>query len=1005
MQNSTPASSCRSGKDAEVGPLEEQSSTERPTGDGKTDVSWEPGSTAAGEGRGTGGLSEAAGGQPRRCSAGEGANGGAGVKADLEEGADPERDQGPQKEEPKKPSTLSFIHKLYSMIEDPATDSFIWWHANGSNFLVRPNEAFIRNLSNYFKHANIASFIRQLNMYGFHKVDSTYHQSEIEENGKAGEEHKTRDGAPMAEKTAEGDDASGEGTEAPGNEHIGVEAHVKDEKEADSLSTGKEGKLPNHQRSKPKSKVTRIGCQIWEFKHSSGIFKRNNVADLNKIKRRSFRNSMNDREGSMKFTYDIPPNLPNGTETYTGNHIHPIPSQPLVSVVHSDFPQAQQPVVNPMTVQNIPQQIPISHLQPQHQPPMNTGGQDMNDDHSNMVTQAKLDLLEQDRQNIFIQLKDLQHSNSNILSRCNELAHKTDELFKINEIYKDEILNINQDFVSALNVIKDKYLQLSSNTQHADISVDIENIISKIVQRNAYCDSQVRNIMYHHSMTYSMDQYGNPAYLQNSDNSQNISFNRSTDQLPPQQNSGYGTPSNRLSVTPSHSSNAQSLSTPQSQSHSQERHGSTVSQNMHTVNQQQFTASTAQRNLSNASVTSNPYFNSGYSNGSTFAHVQDYMYKQQQPYSPQYIQPNNQAPILQPPPTAKPNHVVSYTKSSSVSALAQPRSQLNTSATGSFSGSSTSNPPQQQSYGTTAVLTQQTNLNICEESPFLHKDIRYNVSLSSRRSRNPSIYDPLQPNPLQQPQAVPVAPQVAAVPTNQPSNGVLPAGVVSFYHVNPIVNGYSNPDPNAITRQYSASHMYSPVTNTGSPTGPNSKNDHDITASPRSSNNNSNPRKYSTPNNSRNYVNNNIISPTYKNENAIPHKNVTGYSSLNGSRHGSRHGSANNLGWNMTDLRSSSVSNLKSPDGRSRNSSFTISHSTATSNLADNYKSKKASKEVYSNKNAGNLTTNNTAKHSEKGASDERGGTGSKVLSNEERKRNTETTHEIDPAQRKKIKN
>ena len=65
-----------------------------------------------------------------------------------------------------------FIHKLYDMLEDPTLTLLIWWTPpKFDSFCIQPGEGFSRALGQYFKHANALSFIRQLNMYGFHKVN------------------------------------------------------------------------------------------------------------------------------------------------------------------------------------------------------------------------------------------------------------------------------------------------------------------------------------------------------------------------------------------------------------------------------------------------------------------------------------------------------------------------------------------------------------------------------------------------------------------------------------------------------------------------------------------------------------------------------------------------------------------------------------------------------------------------------------------------------------------
>ncbi|QHS76242.1 Sfl1p [Saccharomyces paradoxus] len=171
---------------------------------------------------------------------------------------------------PRPPQNAIFIHKLYQILEDDSLHDLIWWTPSGSSFMIKPVERFSKALATYFKHTNITSFVRQLNIYGFHKVSHDHNSNDAN----SGDDANTND------DNNANDDNSGN-KNSSGDENSGAGAQEKE-------------------KSNP--------TKIWEFKHSSGIFKKGDIEGLKHIKRRaSSRNnsSINSRKNSSNQNCDI----------------------------------------------------------------------------------------------------------------------------------------------------------------------------------------------------------------------------------------------------------------------------------------------------------------------------------------------------------------------------------------------------------------------------------------------------------------------------------------------------------------------------------------------------------------------------------------------------------------------------------------------------------------------------------------------------------------------------
>ncbi|XP_029856639.1 heat shock factor protein 2 [Aquila chrysaetos chrysaetos] len=84
-----------------------------------------------------------------------------------------QQQQPPQPQPPPSASAgvPAFLSKLWALVGEAPSNQLITWSQNGQSFLVLDEQRFAKEiLPKYFKHNNMASFVRQLNMYGFRKV-------------------------------------------------------------------------------------------------------------------------------------------------------------------------------------------------------------------------------------------------------------------------------------------------------------------------------------------------------------------------------------------------------------------------------------------------------------------------------------------------------------------------------------------------------------------------------------------------------------------------------------------------------------------------------------------------------------------------------------------------------------------------------------------------------------------------------------------------------------------
>ena len=73
----------------------------------------------------------------------------------------------------------TFLSKLYDILNDINYNDIISWNKEGTGIIIKDSIALCQSvLPKYYNHQNYSSFVRQLNLYGFHKIQGILKEGE-----------------------------------------------------------------------------------------------------------------------------------------------------------------------------------------------------------------------------------------------------------------------------------------------------------------------------------------------------------------------------------------------------------------------------------------------------------------------------------------------------------------------------------------------------------------------------------------------------------------------------------------------------------------------------------------------------------------------------------------------------------------------------------------------------------------------------------------------------------